>query len=547
MAPENVDSSDADSLQPLVQQLLTRIDELLAQIKAQNARIAELEAKLGQPPKTPGNSSLPPSRGQKANAGPPSPKPPRKGHPGIARQLAEHPDATRRLYAERCTCGAALSEAGQELAREYDHIDIPPINPVTTRIELFRATCPCCKKRVTAPAPADMPGGSPFGPNIAAIVTYLHGCQMVGYKRLTEVCDGLFGLTISEGAIANVLARTGEAFVAPAERIAQEVRRSEVIASDETSARVQGKTWWQWTFGCATACYFVMAETRGKCVPIEFLAGNRPKMWLSDRLAAQCKHAEAHQFCLAHLIRDAQYAIDHGDTVFAPPFKALLKEACAVGRRRADLADATIAAHRRRLETELARLLALKPADKQGRKLRDAVYLDCRDRLFVFLKRRDVEPTNNESERALRPSVIFRKVTNGFRSKWGAQAYAALCSIVETGRRNGRSALAAIRHILPRRAPGRARWRVNSASGGVSNYVEIADSSLEYDLLTKAPLYASHGVREYWMIDANTLVTVVHREPSGSEYAQKQRPRADDRLMPEAAPGLAVALRDLDL
>jgi hypothetical protein len=63
-------------------------------------------------------------------------------------------------------------------------------------------------------------------------------------------------------------------------------------------------------------------------------------------------------------------------------------------------------------------------------------------------KRRDVEPTNNESERALRPSVIFRKVTNGFRSEWGAKAYAALCSIVETGRRNGRSALTAIRLAL---------------------------------------------------------------------------------------------------
>jgi transposase len=448
MAPEKSDSLDADSLKPLVQQLLTRIDELLAQNKALLARVAELEAKLGQPPKTPDNSSLPPSRGQKANAEPPATKPQRLGRPGVARQLAENPEATRRFYAERCTCGAALNAAGQDLAKEYDHIDIPPIRPVTTRIELFRATCPCCKARVTAGAPTDMPEGTPFGPGITSIVTYLHGCQMVGYKRLTEVCQGLFGLTISQGAIANMLARVGKTIAEPAERIAEEVRLSEVIASDETSARVKGKTWWQWTFGCATAVYFVMAETRGKCVPTAFLDGAKPKMWLSDRLPAQCRHAEEHQFCLAHLIRNAQYAIDHGDTIFAPGFKALLKDACAVGRRRPDLADATIAAHRRRLEKELERLLALKPTDAEGRKLRDAVYLDCRNKLLVFLKRRDVEPTNNESERALRPSVIFRKVTNGFRSKWGAQAYAALCSIVETGRRNGRSALTVIRDAL---------------------------------------------------------------------------------------------------
>ena len=455
MPRREIDSPNADGAH-LVASLLVRIDQLLAQIAALNARIAELEGKLGKPSKTPDNSSLPPSRGQKANAEPSAAKPQRKGRPGMTRMLAEKPDATRRFYAERCACGATLGATGQELAKEYDHIDIPPIRPVTTRIELFRAACPCCKARVTASAPADMPEGTPFGPGIAATVAYLHGCQMVGYKRLTEVCQGLFGLTISQGAIANMLARVGEAMAAPAERIAAQVRASEAIASDETSARVKGKTWWQWTFGCATAVYFVMAETRGKCVPTAFLAGAKPKMWLSDRLPAQCRHAEEHQFCLAHLLRDAQYAIDHGDAIFAPGFKALLKDACAVGRRRDDLADATIAAHRRRLERQLERLLALKPTDAEGRKLRDAVYLDCRGKLFVFLKRRDTEPTNNESERALRPSVIFRKVTNGFRSEWGARAYAALCSIVETGRRNGRSALNAIRDALATPAAGPA-------------------------------------------------------------------------------------------
>ena len=456
MAQGPTDSPDEDRAAALLAALVQQNAELLAEIKRLLARVAELEAKLGQPPKTPDNSSLPPSRGQKANAEPPATKPPRKGRPGVARQFAENPDATRRFYAERCACGAVLDAAGQDLAKEYDHIDIPPIRPVTTRIELFRATCPCCKVRLTARAPADMPEGTPFGPGITSIVTYLHSCQMVGYKRLTEVCQGLFGLTISQGAIANMLARVGSACAAPAERIAAKVRLSEVIASDETSARVKGKAWWQWTFGCATAATFVMASTRGKCVPTAFLAGAKPKMWLSDRLPAQCKHAAEHQFCLAHLIRDAQYAIDHGDTIFAPGFKALLKDACAVGRRRPDLADATIAAHRRRLEKELERLLARKPTDAEGRKLRDAVYLDCRGKLLVFLKRRDAEPTNNESERALRPSVIFRKVTNGFRSEWGARAYAALRSIVETGRRNGRSALTALRDALATPAAGAA-------------------------------------------------------------------------------------------
>jgi transposase len=462
---DSLSSTDADlvasllgRIDRLVDQIAAkdkRIDELLAQVKALNARIAELEAAQGKPPKTPDNSSLPPSRGQKGTVAEPAKgkKPRRKGRPGVARALAENPDVTRDVYAERCACGAALAEADQELARAWDHIDLPPIKPITTRINLFRATCPCCKARVTAHAPADMPEGSPFGPGIQAVAAYLHGCQMVGFKRLTEVFEGLFGLTISQGGLSNMLARMGKPFSAVAEEIAATVRGSEVIASDETSARVKGKTWWQWTFGCATAVYHLIAPTRGKSVPTDFLAGARPKVWLSDRLPAQCTHAEAHQFCLAHLIRDAQYAIDHGDTIFAPQFKAFLKDACAVGRRRPDLTDRTIAAHRRRLDRELDRLLDLKPTDVEGSHLRAAIDVTARDKLLVFLTRRDIEATNNESERALRPSVIFRRVTNGFRSEWGAKVYADLCSIVATGRLLGRTALDAIRDALEAPAP----------------------------------------------------------------------------------------------
>ena len=82
--------------------------------------------------------------------------------------------------------------------------------------------------------------------------------------------------------------------------------------------------------------------------------------------------------------------------------------------------------------------------------------MTARDKLLVFLTRRDVAATNNECERALRPSVIFRRVTNRFRSEWGTKVYADLCFIVATGRLAGRSALAAIRDALAAPTPERA-------------------------------------------------------------------------------------------
>jgi len=450
MPPEEFDSLDAKSLKGLVLSLLAKVDELFEQNKVLLERIAELEGRGGgKPPKTPKNSSLPPSGGQKANvAGTSTKKKCRKGRPGVARELCPNPDVTRNFFAERCGCCGKVPLKGQVLAHAYDHIEIPPIRPWTTRNNLYKGDCACCGKTVTAEPPADMPPGSPFGPGIVALVTYLHGCQMVSYARLAEMLGGLFGLKISEGAIANMLARAAKPFAECAQTIHETVRNSPVIASDETSARVKGKTHWQWVFSAATAVAHVIAPTRGKIVPKQFLNGAKPKVWLSDRLAAQCNHADEHQVCFAHLIRDAQYAIDAGDTVFAPPFKEFLERACEIGSRRPDLADSTMKAYARKLERELDRLLELEPTNAVGRHLRDAIIVDARDKLLVFMRHRDVEPTNNGSEQKLRPSVIFRKVTNCFRSEWGAKLYADLCSIVSTGRLYGRSPLAAIRDAL---------------------------------------------------------------------------------------------------
>jgi transposase len=464
MPPERIDSLNAASLRALVLSLVAkidelagqnnslqaRIDELLKQINALLARIAELEARAGKPPKTPTNSSQPPSSGQKANVADKfgTKKKCRKGRPGVARELCPNPDVTRDIFAEHCDCGGKVPRKGQVLAHAYDHVELPPIKPITTRNNLYKGDCSCCGKSVTAKPPADMPPGSPFGPGIVALVTYMHGCQMVSYSRLAEMLEDLFGLKISEGAIANMLARAAKPFAQCAEAIHETVRNSPVIASDETSARVKGKTWWQWVFGTATAVAHVIVPTRGKIVPIQFLNGARPEVWISDRLAAQCNHAEQHQVCLSHLIRDAQYAIDAGDIVFAPPFKAFLQRACEIGGRRPHLADSTMKAYARDLERQLDRLLELEPTNHEGRHLRDAIIVDVRDKLLVFMRRRDVEPTNNGSEQKLRPSVVFRKVTNCFRSEWGAKLYADLCSIVSTGRLHGRSPLAAIREAL---------------------------------------------------------------------------------------------------
>lgn len=442
---------DRSALDSLDKEALIRL--ILAQaeiIERLTKRVAELEAVLGLPKKTPDNSSTPPSKGQKPSA-PDSAKTAktRKSHPGAHRPLHQNPTKTRDMLACSCQhCGADVSGAAQRICEVYDHIELPPISPDVTRINLHGGTCPSCAKKFKATPPADMPKGSPFGDNLRALVLYLRFAQNIALERLSTLFSTLFRLDISEGAIVEMLRAARTAFAAQREAIRARLLAGTVLQSDETGLRVGKANWYLWVFHHEDSAVFVAEPTRAQTVVSDFLGDVRPDYWVSDRYAGQMGWAtKDHQVCLAHLIRDVQYAIDCGDGVLGPDLRRLLEQACGIGARRADLSDATLKSYKYRLEARLDRLMARAPTQAAGVKLA-AMIKRTRRFLFVFLTNRDLPATNNGSERAIRPCVIFRKVTYCFRSGWGAELYADIRSVIETGRRRAIDALEAIRLTL---------------------------------------------------------------------------------------------------
>ena len=430
-----------------------------AQIAALAARVAELEAKLGEPPKTPDNSSLPPSRGHKANrAGWRKGRAPRGG---VARLLHPDPDRIVEAIAEACPhCAAPLAAADQTLEAVYDRIELPAIRPLVTRVRLYGGRCRQCGNRFTAPTPAGLEPGSPFGASIEALAVYLRFChatrlrevrfggrRKVGFERLSALLAELFGVAISEGALANLFKRIKPRFDNQAEAIARSVADSAIVCSDETSARVEGRNWWEWVFLGAGAALHVIRPSRGKQVPQAVFAGRRPAVWVSDLLGAQQGHAADWQVCLAHQLRDLQYAIDAGDDVFAPAMTRIVLRAIAIGKRRDRLRDSTLQSYRADLDRRVDAAMKLRPTNRHGVRLRKR-FAKVRDNLFVFVTEREVPYTNNASERALRPSVVFRKVTNGFRSPWGADLFAGVRSVIDTGRHQDLTPLQAIQAAL---------------------------------------------------------------------------------------------------
>jgi len=431
-----------------IERLTAQLEALSAQNAALTRRVAELEARLGLPPKTPDNSSTPPSRGHKAS-GESNARPKRKAHPGAHRPL--HPKPTRReeVRATRCPhCRADLAGVAQAAIEAYDRIELPEIVPDITRVVLHGGVCPCCARRFKAVPPAGLEPGSPFGPNLRAFVLYLRFAQAISFERLARLMSDLLGMAISEGALVNMLKDSRAAFAHQAGLIRARLLAGTILQSDETSVRVGKRTWWSWVFHHADSAAFVIRASRGKAVVEEFLGDYRPDIWVSDRLGAQMGWAKKeHQVCLAHLLREAQYAIDAGDAIFAPGLRHLLGQACAIGRRRDRLADTTLRAYAGQLEARLDALLRLVPGHGAGKKLQRAIK-KARPHLFVFITHRAVPATNNGAEQALRPCVVFRKITNCFRSEWAAHFYADIRSVLETARRRAVGALDAIRLTL---------------------------------------------------------------------------------------------------
>jgi transposase len=276
--------------------------------------------------------------------------------------------------------------------------------------------------------------GTLFGPRLHAVATRLKTCQALSCERLQAAPLDLFGLRVSQGGLMDMLRRAQRRFEAGRERAVAALRRAEVVASDETGARIEGGNARHWVFRCEAAAVHHADPTRAAPVVRAMMDGHRPAVWPSDRHSARRGHGLAQQTCLAHLARDAACAVEASDDPV--PFRPKLRLAPALDMAgsAASLAASTLAAKRRALERRLAGI-PVAPASCDLARALQAKLRRARDQLLTFADRPgEVAATNNACERDLRPAAIRRKVTNGYRSMWAAKGEADLRTVVGTAR-----------------------------------------------------------------------------------------------------------------
>ena len=316
---------------------------------------------------------------------------------------------------------------------EYDEIEIPPVKPRVVRHRRFACRCAACGAEVKAPAPAAAMT-TPFGPRIHALAIYFKGFQALSYERLRCLFRDAFGLSVSEGALMNMFIRTHDRFKIEADKAKAILRAAKVVASDETGVRIEGTNSYHWVFHCKDAVVHQPDYSRAARVVDEMMAGHVPEVWISDRYSAQQKHGERHQTCLAHLARDTAFAFEHGSDDLPFRFKLWLGKAFDLARAIADFAASTLARKKRELERQLEALLAAPTRCDLARQLQAKIGR-ARNQLLTFCDYPgEVDVTNNTSERKLRPCVIQRKVTNGYRAMWAAEAEADVRTTIDTAR-----------------------------------------------------------------------------------------------------------------
>jgi transposase len=397
--------------------------------------LIELVLRLQRPTKTSRTSSKPPSTDRKERRETSKPGGAKPGHEGHSRRLSEDVDKIVDYHPEECPCCriALPDDLPAEAVSEHDKVELPAIKPFVERHRRLAVRCPSCGAMVVAPMPAAAKG-TPFGPRLHALATYFKTFQALSYERLQGAFDHLFGVAISQGGLMNMLRRAQRMFAAKRDDAVAVLRRADVVASDETGVRIEGSNSFHWVFCCADAVVHQASPTRGAVVIRDMMEGHRPAVWLSDRYSAQQGHAGAQQTCLAHLARDVAYADEAGEDLMPMRLRLWLQGAFALAARIETLAPATITARRRALERRLTAILDTPTSCDLARDLQNR-FRRARDQLLTFARWPGlVDASNNTCERALRPSVIQRKVTNGYRAMWAAAGEADIRTVVDTAR-----------------------------------------------------------------------------------------------------------------
>lgn len=453
---DHVRKLEADNDQLLAENadLKTERDQIKAQFQALHRKQFKT-GKKKQPPTPPALQS----QKEPKKRGPPN------GHPPWTRPIPEHIDRVVSVPAPtacpHCAC-ADLSSSTVKVEQIQEDIVIQP-RPFVTCFKHDTAFCPSCRRPVYATAPGEL-RNCPIGPVTKAIAIWLHHQLKLPFRPVRDLFATLFGMSFVPASALNFSLMAAEKGLPLYEDLREKIRASSLLHLDETSWRIDGKGGWLWYAGNTELDFFHIDQSRSSEVIATILGDEFGGDIVSDDYAAyNVVLARWRQACLAHIIRTAKeiaaeiVLIEDSqpysqDIRFAETIAEFFSEVCALdtqrrsGRLSRKRARAIVPSLRRRLKA----ICSCKLYHAKTTNLRDRLLSAKRDakKLFTFLTRPGMPPTNNHAERALRGPVLSRKISFGSRSLIGARAFSVNSSLLGTARRQNRPPIPFLRTLL---------------------------------------------------------------------------------------------------
>lgn len=363
------------------------------------------------------------------------------------RALPTHVDLRKEVSLKKCPdCGGRVSCPQSSRTRIIEDIVLTP-QTIVTEWTITRHYCTACEKLVEAPVPGILPHAQ-LGPKVLTLVMIAKYRWNLPYAKIRDVLSLSYGLAISEGEVAHLLATAGALVGEKWRDITEAVRLSKRVHCDETSWWVAGEKAWAHTFSSEDVTLYVITDTRGKGVAEKALSEDFTGVCISDCLANYKHLPGEHQICWAHLTREAFENLERGthperETILAH-FNALYERL-----RKETSAWQINAAQRAKqwCEQQVARLLTKTWHDPPSRKLVERIR-SFSSALFTCLDHPGLPPDNNEAERALRKLAVQRKISGGNRSWKHARVHAQLMSVIETLRKDGDDLLTRLQTLL---------------------------------------------------------------------------------------------------
>jgi transposase len=448
--PAEIDSELSPKTRQFFRGMIDDYERHIAELKK---RILGLEKKVLK--LTPQNSSIPPStqhphakdalKPKKSKKRKPRKRGGQPGHRRATRPLVPTVDCDEvvTLRPEQCRkCNAALKGNDPQPLR-HQVFELPEIKPIVTEYQQHRLTCPCCATQTCASLPVDVPTGQ-CGPRLAAFTGLLMGHFRQSKRRAASFLSDLLNVPCSPSWMVKIQNRVSDALAQPYEELRKELQNQPQLFVDESPTKQNKSKAWLWVAVAPMFVVFGIFLSR-KRTALKELVGDYSNIIINCDRAKMYFDGKRLQWCWAHLKRDIQKLMDSSDNQVKRLGHDLMREQKLIFEQWHRYKDDIISWKTFRRNVKPIRnqfdSLLLRGHFSGNKKLMGM----CKELhahrkwLWTFTEIEGIEPTNNTAERALRPAVIYRKLSFGTQSATGSRFIERILTVSETCRLQNRS------------------------------------------------------------------------------------------------------------